>query len=157
MAAAKTEQQERLRRNEEKWTTTLMNAGWTVLPSIILERQDALGLDPIDVNILMHLARHWWYSDNPPHPSKASMAKCMGVNPSTIRRHIARMEAAGFIKREERYTKRKFGGQDTNKYHFNGLITEATPYAEEFTRQREQQRAENEDRQRRKRPKLVVN
>ena len=99
MAVTKAQQQERLRRNEEKWTSTLMNAGWTVLPSIILERQDALGLDPIDVNILMHLARHWWYSDNPPHPSKASMAKCMDIDPSTVRRHIARMEAVGFIKR----------------------------------------------------------
>ena len=156
MAVTKSAQQERLRRNEEKWTTALMGAGWTVLPSIILERQDALGLDPVDVNILMHLARHWWYSDNPPHPSKASMAKCMGVDPSTIRRHIARMEAAGFIKREERFTKRKFGGQDTNRYLFDGLIKEATPYAEEFVRQREKQRSENEDRRHRKRPQLVV-
>jgi hypothetical protein len=156
MAVTKTQQQERLRRNEEKWTSTLMDAGWTVLPSIILERQDALGLDPIDVNILMHLARHWWYSDNPPHPAKASMAKCMGIDPSTVRRHIARMEAAGFIKREERFTKRKFGGHDTNRYHFTGLIKEATPYAEEFIRLREKQRSEDEDRRRRKKPRLVV-
>ncbi len=45
-----------------------------VLPSIILEKQHALGLDAIDVNILLQLARHWWYRDNPPHPSKASIA-----------------------------------------------------------------------------------
>lgn len=156
MLVTKAQQQERLRRNEEKWTSTLMDAGWTVLPSILLERQDALGLDPIDVNILMHLARHWWYSDNPPHPSKAAMAKCMGIDPSTVRRHIARMEAAGFITREKRFTKRKFGGQDTNRYLFNGLIKEATPYAEEFIRQRAKQRSEDEDRRRRKKPRLVV-
>ena len=39
----KKEKQERLRRNEEKWTPALMDAGWTVIPSIILERQQALG------------------------------------------------------------------------------------------------------------------
>jgi len=156
MAAQKAQQSERLKRNEEKWTPALMEAGWTVLPSIILEKQEALGLEPVDVNILLQLARHWWYSDNPPYPSKAAMAKAMGVDPSTIRRRIARMEAAGFIKREERFTKRKFGGQDTNKYHFDGLIKAATPFAEEFVKLREKQRSENEDRRNRKKPKLVV-
>src|SRR5580698_9370201 len=111
MAVTKAEQTERLQRNTDKWSNALMEAGWTVLPSIILEKQHALGLDPIDVNILLQLARYWWYSDNPPHPSKASIAQCIGVNPSTVRRHIARMEVDGFIKREARYTKRKFGGQ----------------------------------------------
>ena len=156
MAVTKTQQNERLKRNEEKWSRALMEPGWTVLPSIILEKQDALGLDAIDVNILLQLARHWWYSDNPPYPSKAALAKCIGVDPSTIRRHIARMEAIGFIKREERFTKRKFGGQDTNKYHFDGLIKAATPYAEEFVKLREKQRMEDEDRRNRKKPKLVV-
>jgi DNA-binding Lrp family transcriptional regulator len=136
----------------------LMEAGWTVLPSIILEKQHALGLDPIDVNILMHLARHWWYSDNPPHPSKAAIARCIGKDPSTVRRHIARMEADGFIRREARYTKKKFGGQDTNTYHFDGLIKLATPHAEEFIRLREKQRSEEVARRNRKRasPTLVV-
>jgi hypothetical protein len=55
MPITKSEQTERLRRNEEKWTPTLMNAGWTVIPSILLEKQAALGLDAIDVNILLHL------------------------------------------------------------------------------------------------------
>lgn len=77
-------EQERLKRNEEKWSRALMEPGWTALPSIILEKQDALGLDAIDVNILLQLARHWWYSDNPPYPSKATLAKCIGVDPSTI-------------------------------------------------------------------------
>jgi DNA-binding Lrp family transcriptional regulator len=151
MAVTKTEQSE-LKRNEEKWSSILMDAGWTVLPSIILEKQHALGLDPIDVNILMHLARHWWYSDNLPHPSKGSIARCMGIDPSTVRRHIAQMEKDGFIKREVRFTKRKFGGQDTNKYHFEGLIKEATPHAVEFIALREKQRSEDADRRRRKKP-----
>ena len=122
----------------------------------LLEKQDALGLDALDVNILMQLARRWWYSDNPPYPSKAEMAKCIGVDQSTIRRRIARMESVGFIQREKRFTKRKFGGQDTNAYHFDGLIKAATPFAEEFVKLREKQRLENEDRRNRKKPKLVV-
>lgn len=155
MALTKTEERRRLRRNEEKWSSALMEAGWTVLPSIILEKQDALGLDPIDVNIILQLARHWWYSDNKPHPSKATIARCIGVDPSTVRRHIAQMEAVGFIRREARYSP-KFGGQETNVYHFDGLIKAATPYANELIAVRDQRRTEDAARRRRKRPKLVV-
>ena len=86
---------ERLRRNEEKWSPALMDAGWTVLPSIILEKQHALGLDAVDVNILLQLARYWWFSDRPPFPSKATIAECMKLDPSTVRKHIARMDAMG--------------------------------------------------------------
>src|SRR5258708_5004635 len=151
MTAAKAEQTERLKRNEEKWSSTLMEAGWTVLPSIILEKQHALGLDAVDVNILLQLARYWWYSDNPPHPSKASIAQCIGVDPCTVRRHIAQMEADGFIRREARYNK-KFGGQETNTYHFDGLIKTATPHAKEFIAMREKQRSEDAARRSRQKP-----
>lgn len=54
------ENERQLKVNERKWTKTLMDAGWTVLPSIILDRQQALGLEPTDVNILLHLAKYWW-------------------------------------------------------------------------------------------------
>jgi DNA-binding MarR family transcriptional regulator len=155
MAVTKAQPSERLQRNEEKWTPALMEAGWTVLPSIILEKQHALGLDAIDVNILLQLARYWWYSDNPPHPSKASIAECIGVDSSTVRRHIARMEADGFIRREARYNKR-FGGRETNTYHFDGLIKAATPHAKEFVELREKQRTEDAARRSRKKPRLVV-
>jgi DNA-binding Lrp family transcriptional regulator len=155
MALTKVEQSKRLKRNEEKWSSVLMEAGWTVLPSIILEKQHALGLDPIDVNILLQLARHWWYSDNPPHPSKATIARCLGIDPSTVRRHVARMEADGFIRREARYSP-KFGGQETNIYHFDGLIKAATPHAREFIVVRDQRRREDAVRRTRKKPRLMV-
>ncbi len=144
-----------LKRNEEKWTAPLMDAGWTAVPSIILEKQQALGLDPIDVNILLHLARHWWFSDILPHPSKATMAQCMGIDPSTVRRHIAQMEKDGLIQRRARYDS-KTGGQTSNYYEFDGLIKEATPFALEAVEIRENHREQDEQRKRRKKPQLVV-
>ena len=154
MKITKAEQNKRLKRNEQKWTPTLMEAGWTVLPTVFLEKQDALGLDPIDVNILLQLARFWWYSDNPPHPSKRTIAECIGVDPSTVRRHIASMEEAGFIKRKARYNS-KSGGQETNTYHFDGLIKEATPYAQELIETRAERQKEDRGRHKRKKAKVV--
>jgi DNA-binding transcriptional regulator YhcF (GntR family) len=155
MVVSKQEKETRLRRNEEKWTPTLMDAGWTVLPSVILERQQALGLDPIDINIILHIARHWWYADKPPYPSKRTIAECMGIDESTVRKHIARMENDGLLKRNPRYDP-KFGGQRSNEYLFNGLIKEALPFAEEAIQQREVRRKEDAEKRTRKRPKLRV-
>ncbi len=147
----KKENTQRLKRNEEKWTKTLMAAGWTVVPSIILEKQHALGLDAVDVNILLQLARHWWTKDNPPYPSKSTIAECMRVDRSTVRRHIAQMEKDGFIKRQSRYHG-QHGGQATNIYRFDGLIKAATPFAYEAIKTREERKSQDTVRHRRKKP-----
>jgi hypothetical protein len=150
----KTEERERLRRNEEKWTATLMAAGWTVIPTIILERQQALGLDAVDVNIILHLARHWWYSDQPPYPTKKTIAECMGIDESTVRRRIAAMEKEGIIKRKARFDPKY--GQRANEYLFGGLIEGAKPFAEEKIAERKQRQKDDAQRRTRKKPKLSL-
>lgn len=150
-ASASTEQT--LKTNELKWTKPLIQAGWTCLPSVIIERQQALGLDAVDVNILMHLAVHWWTEDNKPHPSKGTIAAAMGLTPRSVQRRIARLEAGGLIRREERRTGKT--GSLTNRYHFDGLIKEATPYALERIEEIEAKKAQARERATRKgRPKL---
>src|SRR6516165_65006 len=117
-----------IRVNEKKWTPTLWRAGWTALPNVIFERQRALGLDALDINIVLHLASRWWRKGSNPFPSKVTIAKAINVDPRTIQRHIARLEKAKLIRREQRRTK---DGSKTNIYHLDGLIKEATPFAEE--------------------------
>lgn len=151
----KIEEQKRLRRNEEKWTPTLMAAGWIVIPSVILERQQALGLDAIDINIILHLVRHWWFSDRPPYPSKKTIAQCMDIDESTVRRRIAAMEKEGIIQRKPRFDP-NYGGQKSNEYHFDGLINEAKPFAEEWIKEQKKRQQEDANRLTRKRPKESV-
>ena len=127
---AKTAAGQSLKVNEEKWTKPLMDAGWTVFPNVFLTRQKALGLDPVDINILMHLASYWWSAASKPHPSKGTIAEAMGLDPRTVQRHIARLEKASLIKRQERRIPKS--GSKTNIYHFEGLIEEATPLANEM-------------------------
>ena len=134
-------EQGKFRQNELKWTPTLMKTGWTVLPSIILESQQALGLDATDVNIILHLARHWWSSDNLPFPSKRTIAVCMGVHPSTVQRRIRAMEVAGLLERVERRNPTQ--GQQSNCYDLSGLIETATPLAKDALTKREKRRMED--------------
>jgi hypothetical protein len=143
--------EESLKENEKKWTKTLMAAGWTAIPSVILERQKAFQLDAIDVNILLHLASHWWFASELPYPGKRSVADAMTISPRTVQRRIAKMEHDGLIKRVERWHP-KYGRQ-TNYYDFAGLIKEATPYAQEILEAREKAREEKRDRRSRKLPR----
>lgn len=133
---------------EQRWGRLLIDAGWVAFPSVFLQRQQALGLDPLDVNILLQLADHWWERDNLPFPSKKTLADRIGVTPRTIQRRIARMESAGFIKRIERRDRN--GGNRTNRYSFAGLIKEADPFAHEVLKEREKRKHEKSARDKRK-------
>ena len=156
MAKQTTQRQnvEQLRVNEKKWTKPLMDSGWSVLPNIIIEKQAALGLDPLDMNIILHLVQYWWVPDNLPHPSVATIAEAIGVTPRTVQKRIRAMEELRLMERKERrYT--KFGSA-TNLYSFEGLIREVTPFAEEKLAKKAKDRATEKARIKSKKPKLVV-
>ncbi len=146
---------EALQENQKKWGPDLMKAGWTLLPNTIFLRQRALGLDSMDLNILMVLLSHWWHADNLPFPSKKKIADTIGCDPSTVRRRIQKLEGAGFIKRIQRRVEKD--RNKTNQYDFSGLVNAATPYAQEELQVREQNREDRAKRVRRKgKPKLTV-
>jgi hypothetical protein len=141
--------------NEKKWTPTLMKAGWTVLPNVLFERQQALGLDPLDINIVLHLASYWWNEQGKPHPSKVTIAKAIGVTPRSVQRRIAALEKDRLIRREERRLPNK--NNKTNIYHLDGLIKEATPYALEKIQEMKEKAALRSARAARKgKPKLKL-
>lgn len=134
--------------NEKKWGPDLMKAGWTMLPNTIFLRQQALGLDSMDINILIVLLSHWWKADNLPFPSKQKIANTIGCDPSTIRRRIKKMEVAGFIERIQRPVLNN--RNKTNQYDLSGLIQYASSYAKEELQAREAERAERFKRVKRK-------
>jgi DNA-binding transcriptional ArsR family regulator len=123
-----------IRENERKWTRHLLSAGFMMLPTIILHRQRDLGLNPVDVNILLQLISHWWRKDNLPHPSKRTIADRLGIDPSTVRRHIAAMEKRRLITRVERQN--TDSGRQSNYYDLRGLVRAARPYADEVLKAR---------------------
>ena len=155
MTAEKPKSNEMVRAIEKRWTKTLVAPGWTAWPNILLERQQALGLDPLDINILLHLARYWWEAEELPYPSISTIANAIGVDRSTVQRRLAQMEAGKLIKRE--FRKGKAGGNLTNRYSFAGLIDAATPFANELIQERHRRQREDAERLRRKgKPKLAA-
>ena len=150
--SVKSESRTQVRRNEAKWTKPLIEAGWTLIPDVIIERQRALGLTPVDVNVLLHLIRRWWTADNPPYPAMKDIAERMDVSLSTVQRSLRRMKKANFLDIRERYDHR---GQTTNSYHFEGLIKAVTPYAEEALAERVKRQEDEQERRTRKRPRVL--
>jgi predicted transcriptional regulator len=146
---------ETLKINEKKWSKPVMDAGWSAVPNILIEKQQALGLQPLDINIILHLLHYWWQPDNLPHPSVGTMATAIGVVPRTVQKRVKALEDLGFMKREER--RHTATGSTTNLYNFEGLIEKLTPFAKEKTAERQKAKADKDDRIRRKRPRLVVN
>jgi DNA-binding transcriptional regulator YhcF (GntR family) len=145
---------ETLRRNEAKWSKPLMEAGWNAIPSIIIEKQEALGLDAIDMNIIIHLSNYWWRAAHLPYPSVATIAKAIGIKPRTVQKRISTLHALGLLTRTERRNTRF--GSDTNIYSFEGLIKAVTPYAQEKIEERAKKELAEKERLARKKPKLTV-
>lgn len=138
---------EKLRENEKKWGRNLVKVGWTLVPSTILERQQELGLDPIDLNILLQIARYWWKAGQPPFPAISSIARCIGRSISTVQRRPKTMETRGLITIEHRYDE-SHGGQTSSRYIFNGLIEVASRLANETLEERQLKRTERKARRR---------
>jgi DNA-binding MarR family transcriptional regulator len=134
----KADEQQKVKINVEKWGRPLIEAGWTLVPSTLIERQRKLGLDPLDFNILLHLMSYWWEPENKPRPSKQTIAAAVGRDARTVQRRIASLEKQGLIRREARNGAGR--GTQTNRYHFDGLIKAATELAEETLAERKAKR-----------------
>ena len=123
MARDETGRGRRLKAQERKWSKDLMAGGWTAVPNVIIAEQRALGLDPLDINIILHLSTLWASGDDSPSPAKRAVAEAIGVDPRTVQRRIAALEKKGLIRREARRNNAE--GSKSNLYHFDGLIAAA--------------------------------
>src|SRR5712692_397466 len=68
---------------QRKWGKDMMEARFTIVPNVLLERMYALGLDSTDLVVLLHLIKHWWKKENLPYPGINGIAKMMNVHRRT--------------------------------------------------------------------------
>ena len=104
-----------------------MEAGWTAFPTAILQNQQELGLSSSEMLILLHLASRWWTEEGEASPSNGSIGRAIRMDPRDVQRRIARLEADGLIRREERRDTPR--GSAPNIYHLDGLLKAANAFA----------------------------
>jgi DNA-binding transcriptional regulator YhcF (GntR family) len=132
-----------------RWGKVNTAAGWTALPSVLFQRQKALLLDAVDLNIILHLAGHWWDADRFPYPSVNTLALAVGKTPRTIQRRIKELETIGYVKRIRRSKDKR---SISNAYDLSGLVKACEPFAKEQIEEREQRKKEAVARSTRKKP-----
>src|SRR6218665_4198349 len=84
-----------VRENEKRWGKAVMDAGWTCIPSTIILRQQALGLDPVDMNFVLGIAAHWGKANQLAFPSTKLIGDTIGKDPTTARRRLAKLGKDG--------------------------------------------------------------
>ncbi|WP_175981783.1 hypothetical protein [Burkholderia sp. BCC1630] len=120
--------------NTRKWGKEIVEAGWIFLPSTLVLKRNELGMDAVDLNIVLVLLQFWWKADGLPFPTKQTIGTLVGIDPSNVRKRLAKLEQKGLVTR----TVRPKGGarNDSNVYSFDGLIKKAMPFALELSSER---------------------
>src|SRR5690242_18577325 len=85
-------------RGSAKWGEARL-AGFQAVPDVLFIKQQALGLDPLDVVVLLNLTLFWWFRDQPPFPRSSIIARRMGVSARTVQRVFKKLERLGYIRR----------------------------------------------------------
>ena len=125
----------------------VMGHGFTAVPNILVRAQSRLGLTSTQFNIVVQLLSYWFDPKRPPFPTKAELAQRIGVNPTTVRINVAKLEERGLIRREQRVT--AHGDYGSNVYHLDGLVRALKELAPEFDDEREERRAKKAETERR--------
>jgi hypothetical protein len=100
----------------DKWGSALAG-GWQVVPNVLIRAQAHLGLDAVDVVVLLNMNMHWWQKGDFPFPRPAIIAKRMGISKRTVERRIGKLVKAGLL---ERLPVTKEG--HLRRYKLDGLV-----------------------------------
>lgn len=122
--------------SERKYGKPVMDLGFCIVPSLLMQAQARLGINPVQFNIIMHLADFWWDAGHRPWPKKELLAERMKMSPRQIQRQIAELEAQGLIARIERT--RPGRGKTSNEYDLSGLVKRLQALEPEFTAAKEE-------------------
>ena len=122
--------------SERKWSKQVMDLGFCIVPSLLLKAQRRLRLNPTQLAVLMHLADYWWDVDRKPYPSKKTLGERLALSPRQVQRHIADLEALGYVKRIERRALHR--GKLSNEYDLSGLVERLKELEPEFRKVEEE-------------------
>lgn len=116
----------------KKWGNSVLNLGFTIVPSLILKAQARLEISAQELAVLLQIMDHWWDAKSWPYPGKKVLAERLSIKPKQIQRHTASLEKKGILKRVQRYG-RNHKGKLSNEYDLSGLVAKLKELEPEFT------------------------
>jgi hypothetical protein len=98
----------------------ILEAGFTVLPNILLRYQSALTITAPELNFICQIWYHWW-TEKDAYPALATVAKRMGAKDvGTLRRISRSLQQKGYLLVRDRLSTAK--GQLSSEYDFSALV-----------------------------------
>jgi hypothetical protein len=77
-------------------------AGFQRVPHVLFKQQSALGLNAIDLVVLLNLTLHYWFEGRRPFVRPVTIAQRMDIGIRTVQRAVRKLEKRGLIKRKSR-------------------------------------------------------
>ena len=114
--------------------TPIATKGAGPIPSILIQAQQRLGINSMQMNIIVQLLDYFFEPSRKPFPTKRELANRIGVTEKTIQINIRALEKAGLIQREMRKT--AAGDWNSNIYHLDGLIAKVQALEPEFAEEK---------------------
>lgn len=93
----------------------ILQAGFTAIPNLVLERYAALGVTPLELAFTIHVWHYWW-NERDPYPALNTIAERMATSRRQVRRYVESLKEKGFLTVRERYVEGR--GQVTSEYDF---------------------------------------
>jgi DNA-binding transcriptional ArsR family regulator len=105
---------------EAKWGAEVAEAGFVMVPALLLERVPELKLTATQLQLLIVLIRFWYFSDKMPFPSVARLAQLTGLSERSVQRSMSSLRKAGLI--AVRQGRKRNGEALSNIYDLSPLI-----------------------------------
>jgi len=81
-----------------KWGI-VAHAGFQQVPTALFMKQQALGLDNLEMLVLLNITSFWWRRDQPPYLRPKLIAHRLGLNVRSVQRVVKRLQTKGMIRR----------------------------------------------------------
>src|SRR5690348_15416949 len=133
-----TEASKKASSTERIWGKAVYKHGYAAIPSILIQAQQRLGINAMQMNIIIQLLDYWFEPSRKPFPMKKELATRIGVTEKTIQINIRALEKVGLIQREMRKT--AAGDWGSNIYHLDGLIAKVQAFEPEFAEEKKKRR-----------------
>ncbi len=109
-----------------KWGDALA-MGFAVVPGALIRGQNKLGLDLVDLAVLLNIIIHWWTPGEWPYPQPRVIANRIGVSIRTVERHLESLERRGLLVRHP--AEKSPDGLARRRIELTGLVSKLEGFA----------------------------
>lgn len=106
-----------LSKQRARWGDAV-DPGLVIVPGVLLKYQQRLGLEALDVMVILNLVELWEEGDDMPAPRVTVLAGRVGRNRRTVERVLAKLEIAGLVRWLPSETR---GGRTVRMFDLAGL------------------------------------